>query len=197
MTCAQPGAVIAVEVLVEQDVILPVGIFLEFFRASINGPPAIFIPQKNLCQPAANLFRDLKQRHKVPRAGRALHLEIIAIERVHQQQPADDQAVDRHPDGAPPVGVAAEHAGIRFGRQVLDFVLVPGQVKDEGMVAMVLRERAYAEGAKELVFVEHVAEDALQLLLVADGSQPAASVAIESAIGYGNLLDYLRMALAE
>src|SRR5271157_5183174 len=63
VTSSQPGAIVAVEVLVEQDVILPVGIFLELLCAPINGSPAILIPHKNLRQSAADLFRHFKQGH--------------------------------------------------------------------------------------------------------------------------------------
>ena len=40
---AQPGAVVAVEVLVEEDVVAPVGIGLELLRAAVDGPPAVLV----------------------------------------------------------------------------------------------------------------------------------------------------------
>ena len=40
MAGAQPGAVVAVEVFVKEDEILPVGVLLELFRPPVNGPPA-------------------------------------------------------------------------------------------------------------------------------------------------------------
>lgn len=39
----QAGAVIAMEILIEQDIIPPVGIVLEFFRAAIHRPSALLI----------------------------------------------------------------------------------------------------------------------------------------------------------
>jgi len=43
----QASAVISVKVLVEQDVILPVRIGLEFLRSSVHRPPAGFILQED------------------------------------------------------------------------------------------------------------------------------------------------------
>src|SRR6516162_9194486 len=60
MAGAQPGAVVAMEVLVEQDVILPVRIFLEFFRTSINRALAAGVAQEDARQSPGNLFRHLK-----------------------------------------------------------------------------------------------------------------------------------------
>src|SRR5258708_33399220 len=42
MAGPEARAVVAVEVLVEQDVILPLGIGLEFLRAAVHRPPAGF-----------------------------------------------------------------------------------------------------------------------------------------------------------
>ena len=47
MTGPEARAVIAVEVLVEKDVILPMGIGLEFLHAAVHRPPAGFIPQED------------------------------------------------------------------------------------------------------------------------------------------------------
>src|SRR5687768_13531667 len=49
---AKPGAVVAMEVFVKQQVILPVGICLEFFRAAENRTPAILVTQKDAGQPS-------------------------------------------------------------------------------------------------------------------------------------------------
>ena len=43
VACAQPCAVIPMEVLVEENVIPPVGVGLELLRAAINMPPAMFV----------------------------------------------------------------------------------------------------------------------------------------------------------
>src|SRR5580765_1731882 len=47
MACAQAGAVIAVEVLVKEDEILPMRIRLEFLGASICRPPTRLVTHEN------------------------------------------------------------------------------------------------------------------------------------------------------
>ena len=49
----------------EEDVVLPVRIFLELLRSSIYRASAAAITQKNARQSAANFFRHFKQRHVV------------------------------------------------------------------------------------------------------------------------------------
>ena len=83
-------------------------------------------------------------------------------------KPANDQCVHRHPDRPAPVGVSAEHSGIRFAGQVLHLDIPVPQDEDERVLEMIFRERANAIRAEKLVFVEHVAENAPQLFLVAD-----------------------------
>ena len=55
----------------------------------------------------------------VPRARRALHLEIFAKIMVKLLQRFDQQIVHRKPDRPPPVRISAEQTGRRFGRLVV------------------------------------------------------------------------------
>src|SRR6476660_4195973 len=43
MAGAQSGAVVTVKVFIEQDVVAPVGIALEFLCAAIDGPPPLLV----------------------------------------------------------------------------------------------------------------------------------------------------------
>jgi hypothetical protein len=45
---AEPGAIVAVEVLVKEDVIAPVGVGLELLRAAVDGSPAAFTAEKDV-----------------------------------------------------------------------------------------------------------------------------------------------------
>jgi hypothetical protein len=74
MTGAQAGAVVAVEVLIEQQIITPVGIGLEFGRASIDREPAVFIPEKDAGETVGNLLGYFEQVHQVAGGGWTLHL---------------------------------------------------------------------------------------------------------------------------
>ena len=76
------------------------------------------VAQERGREPALDLLRHLEQRHVVAGAGRALDLELVAVEAVQVQQRPDEQHVDGHPNRTAPVGVAAEHPGVRFGRKI-------------------------------------------------------------------------------
>src|SRR5215470_5035262 len=75
MARAETRAVVAVEVLVEQDVITPVRVRLELLRAAIDGAPALGVPQEDARQARGELAAYLEQVHEFPGAGGALDLE--------------------------------------------------------------------------------------------------------------------------
>ena len=110
----------------------------------------------------------------LPEPGGAFDLEVVAVVQVEVQQRPDDQRVHRHPDRAAPVGVAAEHAGVRLGRQVVHPVLLAVDVEDVRMLLVELRDRADAVGAQELVLVEHLRENPAEPLRVDQGQQSPA-----------------------
>ena len=91
MTGAQPGAVVAVEVLVEQDMIAPVRIVLERRRAAVDRPVTIRVAQEDPFEAAGDLLRHLEQVHHVARTGRALHLEVVAVVQRRSSAAPDDQ----------------------------------------------------------------------------------------------------------
>src|SRR5271169_7097448 len=78
MTGADTGAVVAMEIFVEQQVIPPIGIVLEFLGTPKYRPPAGLIAQEDPGQPVRDFACDLKQIHQVARASRALNLEVVA-----------------------------------------------------------------------------------------------------------------------
>jgi hypothetical protein len=59
MAGPEARAVIAVEILVEQDVIPPIGIALEFLRAAVHRPPSGFIPKEDSLQAIGYFMGDL------------------------------------------------------------------------------------------------------------------------------------------
>ena len=108
---AEARAVVAVEVLVEGQVVLPGRI----------GPGAARCrrrPGGGRRRPAARSRRagrrgPARSRRSVrscARARRVLELEVVAEEALVDDELADRQVVDRHPDRPAPVRVAAEHA---------------------------------------------------------------------------------------
>src|SRR5215469_3659433 len=75
---------------------------------------------------------------------------------------------------------------------------MPFEVKHKGMVTVVLRQRAYAVRTEELVFVEHIRQNAAQLLLI-DHRRKSASLVTSflEVVSPDHLLKYLRMPLPE
>src|SRR5436305_11453079 len=91
MVCAQPGAVVAVKVLVEQDQVLPVRIGLELLGAAEHRTPAALVPQEELDEPPRELRRHLREVQQATRAGRKLHLEVVPQEIMELLQRFNDQ----------------------------------------------------------------------------------------------------------
>ena len=54
MTGADTSAIVAVEILIEQQAVAPVSIALELLGAAEHRPPAGLIAQEDPCQPAGN-----------------------------------------------------------------------------------------------------------------------------------------------
>src|SRR6516165_2757313 len=140
MAGTQSRAVLAVEVLVEQDVVTPVRIFLELLRSSIDRAPAAGVTKKDARQPTTDLFCDFKQVQVPPRAGWTLDFEVGTVKRIHLQQSAYDQPVNRHPNRSAPVRVTAKHASVRLCGKILHLVFLPLKPERKGMIEVLLRQ---------------------------------------------------------
>src|SRR5438105_2255891 len=73
------GAVVSVEIFVEQDVIAPVRIVLEPLAASIHGAASAAVTEEGADQPLTQFMGHLKKRQFPARAGWALHPERVAV----------------------------------------------------------------------------------------------------------------------
>src|SRR5215467_5080445 len=155
MASTEAGAVVAMKVLVERQVITPVWVFLKRAGTPVDWPPAMVVPQKHADQPALDLLGDLIQIHLSARARGTFDREITAVIGVILQQAPDDQGVDRHPDRSAPVGVAAEHAGVGFGRQVRHPIFLVPHMENKRMLGMIAGQGAHAVGTEELLLVKH------------------------------------------
>ncbi len=151
---AEGRAVVAVEVLAEDQVVPPGGIGLQQPGPAEARPPAVGTASEDGDEPVLQIGGDLVQGQLLAGPGRVLDGELVAEEPVVAFQGADHQVVQREPDGAAPVGVPAEHGGgglgglvIDAGRDALDLDLV-------GMVAVVGRQGPQPVRGQELAFVE-------------------------------------------
>src|SRR5215470_2938916 len=129
VTGAEAGALVTVEVFIEQEQIAPVRIGLEFSGAPVYGTSALLVTQERTHETLGDLARDLEEGHELAGAGRTLHRELVAVEGVEIQEPTDEEHVHRKPDGASPVGVAAEETARGLGGLVVDAIDVAADRK--------------------------------------------------------------------
>src|SRR5512135_2683705 len=61
MAGPQPGAVVAVEVFMEKDIVAPLRIVLELLHAAVHRPPARRIAQKDAGQAMRQLLADFEE----------------------------------------------------------------------------------------------------------------------------------------
>src|SRR6476469_1967272 len=103
MICANARSVIPMEVLVEQYVISPVRVVLERLCSAEHRPPSIVVQEKNIGQPARNLFSHFKKGEKSAGSGRTFDAKIISIIKIELKQRANEERVHRDPDRPSPV----------------------------------------------------------------------------------------------
>src|SRR5437879_13798656 len=121
MRRAEALAVVAVEELVEGRMVLPLWVVVEPVDAPVDGTASVLIGQEDADQPARQLARHLPQVHLVSRTGGVLDGELVAEVVMEPLERLDHQVVEREPDWAAPVRVAAEQPRVRVARLVVDF----------------------------------------------------------------------------
>jgi hypothetical protein len=85
MARSQARTVIPVEVLKEQNEILPVGIALEFLRVSVYRPSSCLIPQENSFKTNRKVLGYLEQIHEFARSGRTVDLKVVPVIQIERQ----------------------------------------------------------------------------------------------------------------
>src|SRR5690349_20899968 len=98
-------AVVAVEIFVKQDQVTPVGISLEYFCSTINGPAPVCFPQKDSAQALRDHTGCFPKRQHIAGGRRAFHLQTVAVIVVILLQGFDNQEVDGKPHRPAPVAV--------------------------------------------------------------------------------------------
>src|SRR5262245_14477775 len=115
MARANARAVVALEILVEEQTITPVRVLLESLIPAKHRAASVGIAEKRRAQSSADLLSHLEERHPAPGPCRALDRELRAVVAIVLKEPANDQDVDREPHRSAPVRVAAKHARVRLG----------------------------------------------------------------------------------
>src|SRR3569833_905038 len=124
---AEARAGVAVEVLEEQQLVAPLRVALQPLVVPEHRTTAVTLGDVGLL-PFAVGAGGVAQPHPPTRAGGQLDGELVAEVAVEPGQGIDDLVVHGDPDGPPPVGVAAEHAGAGFAGLV---VQPPDQTKNK------------------------------------------------------------------
>src|SRR6185295_7165157 len=119
----EPAARVAVEVLVEDGHAPPARIRGEPRVGARTGPPPARVREEEAAEAGRELARDLAQVHELPRAGRALDPQAVAVEVVVALERLHDEVVQREPHGPAPVRVAPEERAGRLAGRVGDAVL--------------------------------------------------------------------------
>ena len=163
---AEARAGVAVEVLVERDLVVPGGSVQEPRCAPSAGRRPSASRHEQADQPA---WRGRRR----PRPACSCCPEPVGYSTsksspksigVAQQRPDRCRHVEREPDRAAPVGVAAEQAGLRLGRLVADGEVACRRGRAlNGSARWRRLQRADAVRRQELGLVEHPAQDRLQL----------------------------------
>ena len=120
MRGAEALAGLAMEVFVEEQRIAPRRVVLEAGICSVRRSPALCVPQKQTEKAALELLGDLLEVCLLARSGRQFDRQVVAKVGMQMPQRLDREEVQRKPDRPAPVGVAAEEAGARFSRFVVE-----------------------------------------------------------------------------
>src|SRR4051795_10079102 len=86
MARADPGAIVPMEILVEEQMVAPVWVFLKRLLPAEDRSPPIRATTERRDQAVAQLIRDIVQRAKLPRPGRTLDSEFRAVKAVKAPQ---------------------------------------------------------------------------------------------------------------
>src|SRR5258708_12786182 len=99
MVGADSGPIVAVKIFVEKDEVAPVWIALKEIDAARNGPAAVRITQKDVCEPPGNFGGDLPEIGFVAGMRRAFHFKIFALLVLKLLHPFPHYIITRNPHG--------------------------------------------------------------------------------------------------
>src|SRR6267154_2534786 len=173
MAGANPAPIITVEIFVEENEIAPVRIALKKFRAAGYRTAAVRIAKENVNEPPGNFRRHLPEIGFGAGMRGALDFKIFTVVVVEFLQGFHEQIVHGKPDGPAPVGISAKEACRGFSGFVVNAVGVSVHLNLVRMVLMEARESTHSVGRKKFRFVQHAAEDALELFAIHQGKKPA------------------------
>src|SRR5215831_11997500 len=173
MRRADAAAAVAVEVLVEVQVVAKLAVVLHLGIQRVDLTHAGRVLQKDSRETVRQLLGDLIDGHKMSRAGRTLDLETVPVVVVKLLKRLDDQEVDGKPHRTAPIGVASEEARSRLGRLVVHAKIGAVYREDEWMRVVIARHGAHAVVRQKFVRIEHPLEHRLHSFGGQKRQQPA------------------------
>ena len=108
MVGPEAAARVAVEVLVKEHEVTPVGVAGEPLDVPVDGTAARPVTQEDAGEPLRQLAGHLAERREPSRAARAFDFEPVPVEVIEFLERLHEQVVDGKPHGAAPVRIAAE-----------------------------------------------------------------------------------------
>src|SRR5215472_4209664 len=103
-----------VKVFVEEDSLVPCAVAPKKRAGAEHGPPSLGIAQEDADETALDLISHRAKMHPLSRARRQLDGEAFPEALMQMPQRLERQKIERKPDGAAPVRIAAEERGPRF-----------------------------------------------------------------------------------
>src|ERR1043166_8400929 len=132
----QTLAVVAMKIFVEEQQFFPRRIVGKARRPAVTWPAPAFVRQKQPAQSRVQFVRDLTQIFELAGPRRTFHPQAVAVKMVIPLERLDQQIINRHPDRAAPVGIAAKQARARFTGLVTDPIFVAIGLQHERMFAV-------------------------------------------------------------
>lgn len=163
--CAETTARVAVEELVEPQVILPVLIEIEQIGMAVDSPAPFVISCKQMLHSVLEFLGDMTQVHVITRTGWTLDLERVAVEHVETEERLDQQEVHTEPNRPTPIAITAEKSAVRIPGYVAHLESLAIHVHRIRVFLVKLGHGTHTVLCQELGLVEHPLQDLLQPFL--------------------------------
>ena len=98
MRSSETVAGVAVEKLVEEDIVAPMDVVVEHIASAIAGPAAVIVSNEDVLQAVLKLLGHLAKVHKVAGSSGTFNLELVSVKHVEPQQRFDQKKIDAKPD---------------------------------------------------------------------------------------------------
>src|SRR5262245_59299280 len=82
----QPGAIVAMEIFIEQDMIAPVRVGLKCDGPAVDGPPPLVVSEEDPREPPANVHAHLEEVHQTARPRWTFDGKGVAIVEIELEQ---------------------------------------------------------------------------------------------------------------